>query len=128
MLVSGRENSRLTFSESVEALPPGRTTLKLFCPVSVAVTSKKRLSHQLCAQSATAGTYSLHSGQAKLARLTLQWTYAPHPVGKGHKPKTLPSLVHVPKDPQALDVQLRRPQRSGLLYDYMRCFADQLFS
>ena len=41
VLVSGRENSRLTFSESVETLPPGRTTLELFCPVSVAVTFRQ---------------------------------------------------------------------------------------
>ena len=60
-------------------------------------------------QSATVGTYSLYSCQAKIARLLLQWLRMPSST-KSNKAKLPPVLVKIPRDLRALDVKLRQPE------------------
>ncbi|GJE95190.1 trafficking protein particle complex subunit 10 [Phanerochaete sordida] len=95
VVLQGREGNRLTFSERIEKLSPGNNTLTLFCP------------------SATVGTYSWYSSQARIARLTLQWLRVPGST-KSQKAKLPPVLVRVPRDLRALDIKLRQPERVQL--------------
>ncbi|KAI8998488.1 trafficking protein particle complex subunit 10 [Trametes punicea] len=92
--LSGRENSRISFTDKVSRLAPGRNELTLFCP------------------SSSAGTYTLFSTQISVARLHFQWKHAktPKQIRVGH----VPTLVHVPRDLKALDVRLKQPPRMEL--------------
>ncbi|KAF7793103.1 hypothetical protein EIP86_004211 [Pleurotus ostreatoroseus] len=93
VVISGRENNSLTFSNTVDSLPSGPNILQVFC------------------SSASAGIYQLHSSQVKIAKLNLQWNHIPQTTGKNPKPSRPQTLVHVPKDSHALNVDLRQPQR-----------------
>ncbi|KAI0724064.1 trafficking protein particle complex subunit 10 [Cerioporus squamosus] len=90
--LAGRENSRITFTSKASSLAPGRNELTLFCP------------------SSAPGTYSLFSTQIATSRLLFQWKHSKTP--KQIRAGNMPTLVHIPKDPKALDVKLKQPPRS----------------
>ncbi|KAI0362291.1 hypothetical protein OH77DRAFT_1416520 [Trametes cingulata] len=92
--LAGRENSRISFTDKVSRLSPGRNELTLFCP------------------SSSAGTYTLFSSQISVGRLHFQWKHTKTP--KQIKAGSMPTLVHVPKDLKALDVRLKQPPRIEL--------------
>ncbi|KAI0797709.1 trafficking protein particle complex subunit 10 [Abortiporus biennis] len=94
--VTGRDNTRLTFSETVASLEPGENVITLFC------------------HSATAGVYALHSSQVRIAKLNFHWSHAPNTSNKAPRLKKAPTLVRIPKDIRSLDVKLRQPERIEL--------------
>ncbi|KAI0665103.1 trafficking protein particle complex subunit 10 [Cubamyces menziesii] len=92
--LAGRENSRISFSERVSKLAPGRNELTLFCP------------------SSAAGTYTLFSTRVSIARLHFEWKHMK--TLKQIRAGNMPILVHIPKDLKALDVRLKQPPRIEL--------------
>ncbi|PCH38130.1 hypothetical protein WOLCODRAFT_64398 [Wolfiporia cocos MD-104 SS10] len=98
LIFVGPEAYQLVFSsESLTAIPPGKTTITVFCP------------------SSAAGTFALQAFQLKVSRLILEWKESTIPAAvKSVKPTNIPVLIKIPKDLQALDVRLRPPQRSRL--------------
>ncbi|KAI0780765.1 trafficking protein particle complex subunit 10 [Trametes elegans] len=92
--LSGRENARISYTDKVSLLKPGRNELTLFCP------------------SSTTGTYTLFSTQVTIARLHFQWKHTKTP--KQIRAGNMPELVHIPKDLKALDVRLKQPPKSDL--------------
>ncbi|KAK7693660.1 hypothetical protein QCA50_003229 [Cerrena zonata] len=90
--LSGRDGAKLTFSETIETLKPGKTIITLFC------------------HSAIPGTYLFHSSQVHMSKLNLQWVHS----SVASKSKKPPTLVHIPRDLRALDVRLRQPRRMEL--------------
>ncbi|EIW60047.1 uncharacterized protein TRAVEDRAFT_164477 [Trametes versicolor FP-101664 SS1] len=94
MQLTGRENSRLSFTHEAAQLAPGRNELTLFCP------------------SSSAGTYTLSSTEISIARLHFQWKHTKTP--KQIRAGNMPALVHIPKDLKALDVRLKQPPRIEL--------------
>ncbi|KII88634.1 hypothetical protein PLICRDRAFT_110377 [Plicaturopsis crispa FD-325 SS-3] len=85
VVLTGRDAERLRFSTSTKTLAPGKTTLQLFCPTS------------------SSGAYLLDSSEIRISHLLLQWTHRP-------KNKAKSTVVHIPRDPRALDIRLRPPQ------------------
>ncbi|TFK86916.1 hypothetical protein K466DRAFT_586827 [Polyporus arcularius HHB13444] len=92
--LAGRENSRITFTSKASSLVPGPNELTLFCP------------------SSPPGTYSLFSTQIATSRLLFQWKHTKTP--KQVRAGNMPTLVHIPRDPKALDVKLKQPPRIEL--------------
>ncbi|KAI0327179.1 hypothetical protein GY45DRAFT_1328000 [Cubamyces sp. BRFM 1775] len=92
--LAGRENSRISFTNKVTKLAPGRNELTLFCP------------------SSAAGTYTLFSTRVSIARLHFEWKHAK--TLKQIRAGNMPTLVHIPKDLKALDVRLKQPPRIEL--------------
>lgn len=111
----GRDTERCTFSTSVSGLPPGKTTLTLFCPVS-SLGSINYRSLTVLVQAVAAGLYLLDSSELRMAKLYLRWQH------KKPSSKAFPSrketkvLVRVPKDLLALDVNISQPERSKFVF------------
>ncbi|KAG5732737.1 Trafficking protein particle complex subunit 10 [Termitomyces sp. T112] len=95
VVLAGRDSERCTFSAPVTGLPPGKTTLTLFCPA------------------AAAGTYLLDSSELRVAKLCLQWQHRKPPKAFSTRKET-PVLVYVPKDLLALDVNVSQPDKIEL--------------
>ncbi|KAF9466293.1 trafficking protein particle complex subunit 10 [Collybia nuda] len=92
VVLAGRDHEQYKFVSSIEELPPGVTTVALFCPISIT------------------GTYLHESSELCIAHLRLQWTHRKIPASK--TPRTfneLPVLVRFPKDLLAMDVKLNQP-------------------
>lgn len=109
MQLTGRENSRLSFTHEAAQLAPGRNELTLFCPVSLVVVKSVCSTHRGL-QSSSAGTYTLSSTEISIARLHFQWKHTKTP--KQIRAGNMPALVHIPKDLKALDVRLKQPPLS----------------
>ncbi|KAI9065113.1 hypothetical protein FKP32DRAFT_1674998 [Trametes sanguinea] len=92
--LAGRENSRISFTEKVSLLAPGKNELTLFSP------------------SSSAGTYTLFSTEISLARLHFQWKHAK--TQKQIRAGSVATLVRIPRDTKALDVRLKQPPRIEL--------------
>jgi hypothetical protein len=62
-------------------------------------------------QTSLCGTYILEEATIRIAKVVLKWNYyKPGRSGKAAREK--PSLVRVPKDPYAFDIQLQPPHTS----------------
>ncbi|KAF8061615.1 trafficking protein particle complex subunit 10 [Lyophyllum atratum] len=96
IVLAGRETERCNFSSSTTGLPPGKTQLTLFSPA------------------AAAGTYVLDSSELRIARLCFQWTHRKPPSKSASLRKETPTLVRIPKDLLALDVNLSLPNKIEL--------------
>ncbi|PFH52452.1 hypothetical protein AMATHDRAFT_74243 [Amanita thiersii Skay4041] len=90
---SGRDPEAITFSANVCEVVPGKSTVTLFCPA------------------ARSGTYILDSCHINLARLKLYWSCKNKVCKVGRHVQSKTTLIYVPADTLALDVQLREPDR-----------------
>lgn len=100
--LAGRESESLTFTSSTEELPPGKTKLTLFCPVSLLTLLSNSI--HLSLQTSTTGTYLFDSSEIRVSRLALQRSH--------RKTADKHVLVHIPKDIMALDVSVQQPHHS----------------
>lgn len=92
--LSGGESDKLLFSIEVNAIEPGTSTFRLFCPTS------------------SWGTYVLEQSEVVMSNLLLQWNHRPTPKGSSKASRTkysAPTLIRFVKDTRAFDVRLRRP-------------------
>ncbi|EMD38446.1 hypothetical protein CERSUDRAFT_153326 [Gelatoporia subvermispora B] len=88
----GRDGVKVLFSANVSSIPPGVSKLTLFCA------------------SAASGVYTVQTYEITISHLLLQWqSQRGATSNKSQRPYTQPVLVHVPRDFQALDIQLRPP-------------------
>ncbi|KAG1768331.1 trafficking protein particle complex subunit 10 [Suillus occidentalis] len=90
----GRDSERLKFVAKVDKLPPGRSTVTLYCP------------------SSSWGLYTLESSEVVMSRVHFQWQHA-GTVATTPKRNQI-SLVRVPRSLRALDIQIRQPQQTEL--------------
>lgn len=105
----GRDSERLKFSTKVDKISPGQSTLTLSCPVRVTVLTVCSEPTSTSFQTSSWGLYTLESSEIVMSHLRFQWQ---------HKGATTTakndriSLVRVPRNLRALDVQIRQPQQS----------------
>ncbi|KIK59816.1 hypothetical protein GYMLUDRAFT_261811 [Collybiopsis luxurians FD-317 M1] len=94
VVLTGRDSERFKFAAPNESLTPGKTKLKLFCPIPC---------H---------GSFLLDSSEIRIKRLLLQWSHrraAQNSKSSRGLGKDNSVLVRVPHDPLAFDVHLRQP-------------------
>ncbi|KAF5391403.1 hypothetical protein D9757_001971 [Collybiopsis confluens] len=94
VLLAGRDSERFKFTAVSESLPPGKTKLKLFCPIPC---------H---------GSFLLDSSEIRMKRLVLQLSHrrtAQSVRTSRFFGKDSNILVRVPPDLLAFDVRLRQP-------------------
>jgi trafficking protein particle complex subunit 10 len=116
--LSGRESEKLRFYAEVEALEPGTSTLRLFCPVCCP-RGHSGLELFTLPKSSSWGTYVLEQTEVMMSKLHLHWTHQTTPRSSNKVSRTnhvTPTLIRLVKDTHALDVRLRRP-RSGMSGD-----------
>lgn len=91
-------------------LKPGSVGIKLLCPVSYTSFSLSPI-NLMSQQSSTSGPFLLEKSEIRLSKVLLQWN---HKQKQSHSRlvKEIPTVIHVPKDPQAVDVFINQPQSS----------------
>lgn len=106
----GEDTSRLKFVAKGMKLVSGQNLLNLSCAVSVRVRSVFFFECQLVRKTSTHGTYVLEGTEIQISHLCFQWN---HKNVAGSRTSCKRSgLVHVPRNPEAFDVQLCLPQKS----------------
>lgn len=94
VILSGRDAEKIRFTSTVEGLPPGKTSLALFCPTP------------------SAGTFLLDSTEIRVARLFLKQTR--RKTGKAPTSSKPGILVRIPPDLFALNVRISQSGRIQL--------------
>ncbi|KAG1754504.1 trafficking protein particle complex subunit 10 [Suillus lakei] len=89
-----RDSECLKFIAKVDKLAPGQSTVTLYCP------------------SSSWGLYTLESSEVVMSRVRFQWQHTAT-VATTSKRSNI-SLVRVPRNLRALDVQIRQPQQTEL--------------
>ncbi|KAF8831376.1 hypothetical protein HHX47_DHR1000473 [Lentinula edodes] len=99
ILLAGRDLERFRFTSANESLAPGKSKLKLFCPIPCY------------------GSFLLDSSEIRMRRLLLQSSHR----RTGHNAKNTRYavkdnnlLVRIPRDLLAFDVRLRQPPLEGI--------------
>ncbi|KAF9053549.1 hypothetical protein BDZ89DRAFT_1056144 [Hymenopellis radicata] len=89
--LSGPDNVRLKFTAPCTSLPPGKTELTLSCSASLP------------------GLYMLDTTDIRLSRVVFTWAHQKN-TAKPQRVKEKQHLVRIPKDYQALTVQVSQPK------------------
>ena len=105
----GRDSERLKFSTKVDKISPGQSTLTLSCPVRVTVLTVCSEPTSTSFQTSSWGLYTLESSEIVMSHLRFQWQ---HKGAATTAKNDRTSLVRVPRNLRALDVQIRQPQQS----------------
>ncbi|KAI6005747.1 trafficking protein particle complex subunit 10 [Pisolithus albus] len=97
VVLVGEDTARLKFRGKFTKLVPGKNYLTLTCPTS---------SH---------GTYVHESTEIRIARLHFQWNHkGGGGAGEGLTPRKRAVLVHLPRNPESLNVRLCLPPNTTL--------------
>ncbi|KAF8507495.1 trafficking protein particle complex subunit 10 [Gautieria morchelliformis] len=92
LFLSGRDSERLEFTTASQTLPPGTTTLTVFCP------------------NPASGLFVLDVSEVSMSAVKLQWSHqSPASHTQHMTPKHHPSLVRIPRDFRAVDIQVESP-------------------
>ncbi|KZV72948.1 hypothetical protein PENSPDRAFT_628128 [Peniophora sp. CONT] len=92
--LNGPDGQDLTFHSPLDQLTPGANSISLFCATS------------------SWGAYTLDTTDVRLERLHFVYDHRPDAKAKSASRvrRALPVLVHLARDPHALDVRVRRPR------------------
>ncbi len=118
MSLSGGGSDKLRFSIGVNAIEPGTSKFRLFCPVCCPL-GRPGLERLTLPETSSWGTYILEQSEVVMSNLLLQWNHRPTPKSSSKASRTkysAPTLVRLVKDTHAFDVQLKRP-RTGKQVD-----------
>ncbi|KAF8529300.1 trafficking protein particle complex subunit 10 [Hysterangium stoloniferum] len=92
MHLTGAESTRLEYSTSGKTLPPGPSTLRLFCP------------------NPAFGLFMPDTSEVLMADLTLRWNHQLQPSKVSRKAKQVLPLIRLPRDLAAVNITVEPPR------------------
>ena len=118
--LAGHDTEALKFASAASSLKPGKTNVRLFCPVSTILLGMD-VTDATMDQIASTGAFIHESSEIRMKQLLFQWSHrSPNGSSKVKHQAEQPRLVRIPRDLHAFDVRLRQSYHSQL---FLYCVA-----